>query len=279
MQVWLARQLGLADLHDRPDDDERPVRPRFRHGGEQGEVHALVHHPVKAEARVGESLLVRRFDPLRPRLCEMADIDAGREGVDIGMAAPFRLIEAVAAGEDDIRQLQQALFEGNKLRRRIPEVCQLVHAVIHGAVRRDMFGERKHHGRIIPAHQGGIAPADEIEVELALEHLPLRERLKPARQMGRSDRHARRRAAAHVQPGLGQPFRVHRLFPEGDTVIFLETAHQMLGPLKHKVPPQMAEAEEVERIGGVTILPGARLRGPKQGTIIHGRKPFRWLRL
>jgi hypothetical protein len=68
-----------------------------------------------------------------PRLAEMGAVDAGGEGVDVVVAVLLRLVEAVAAGEDDVGIVEQLLLERSNSRRREAEIGELVHAVVDGA--------------------------------------------------------------------------------------------------------------------------------------------------
>ncbi len=47
-------------------------------------------------------MLIGRFNNPLPGLVKMVDINTGRERVDVAMLLAFRLIKAVAAGEDNI---------------------------------------------------------------------------------------------------------------------------------------------------------------------------------
>ncbi len=85
--------------------------------------------------------LVGRIGQALARLCEMRDVDAAREGMDLRMPLALGLVEAVAAGEDDVGALQKPALAARAAPAARREGRQLVHAVIDDALGRQMSGE------------------------------------------------------------------------------------------------------------------------------------------
>src|SRR6185312_7236900 len=98
---------------------------------------------------------------------EMRDIDAARESVDAGVPVALRLVEAVAAGEDEIGAPQELLLALEHDRRRATEGGELVHAVIDDGARLDMVGEGAAHRRVVPKDRPGDAVAGDEPVNEA----------------------------------------------------------------------------------------------------------------
>ena len=181
----------------------------------------------------------------RAGTAEMVDVHARREGMDLGMAAALRLVEAVAAGEDQVGMRDQLGLQREQLRRGEAEVRQLVHAVVDGAARRQVARESEHHRRVIPAHIGLAGARDEIVEERAAGRL--------GRVGGEAVRQQRRdRLAAAVGGGLvtqhGPLDRLEqRLLPEQHAIVLRQPRHQVLRPLEDEIPAQVRETDEQGR--------------------------------
>ena len=97
------RQGRRVDLHHRADHHEVPVRPQVGDAGDEIDVHALVDDAEEAEPRMRGSPPGRRARlAARARLGEMGEVDRGREGVDVAVPVALGLVEAHAAGEDEV---------------------------------------------------------------------------------------------------------------------------------------------------------------------------------
>ena len=95
-----------------PTHDDRPFGTRVGERGQQLQVHALVDHAVEAEARAAaERAWSAGLGTPRARLGEVGAVDAGREGVDVGVPVLLGLVQAVAAGEDHVGGDQQLALQ------------------------------------------------------------------------------------------------------------------------------------------------------------------------
>ena len=148
MNVGTPRQFVRRNLHDRPDHDDRPVRPCVGHGGDQLQIHPLIEDAI--EPQDGPA---RGADRHLAGLREMGAVDTGREGIDVGVQMLLRFIQAVSAGEDHIRRGDQLLLQGTQGRRGEAEIRQLVHAVIDDGRGLDVPRDRQHHGRVVPEYR------------------------------------------------------------------------------------------------------------------------------
>ena len=115
MDVRPPRQVLWLDLHDRADHHEGPTRAHLGNRVEQLRIEALVDHSVKAEARPRQILLVGGLELPRSRLGEVRAVDRRGEAVDVGVPVLLRLVEARAAGEDDVGPGEQLLLEVEQL--------------------------------------------------------------------------------------------------------------------------------------------------------------------
>ena len=233
----------FADLHDRPDHHERPVRPHVGGLAQHVDVKPLVDHPVEAETRMLQLGLVGGLRKLAARLGEMIAVDRGREAVDVRMAALLRFVEAGASGEDEVRSADQLALEIEQALGREAELRQLVHAVVDDRARVEVAREAEHHRRVIPGEQRPRANAD-MRVEQALQRRLAPLIVQPFRKV--------RGSHADVREILGLPnlqewrfasADVHRLFPIDHRHGPGEAAHQMLRPLEDEVPPQVRKAQ------------------------------------
>ena len=161
MEVGALRQIGRIDLHDRPEDDDRPIGLRIRESRDEVQIHALVDDSVEAEPRPADAGLVGGPFGDRSRLVEMGAVDAGGEGVDVGVAVLLGLVEAVAPGEDHVGSLEQLSLERGQLGRGEAEVGQLVHAVVDGAGGLDLPRNGQHHRGVVPANERAALPGEE----------------------------------------------------------------------------------------------------------------------
>ena len=248
MDVGAQRQVGMVDLHHRPDHDDRPFGMGIGDRRDELQVHPLVDDSVEAEPRAADRPLIVGDRVHRAGLGEMAAVDAGREGVDVGVTVLLRLIEAVAAGEDDVGGVDQLLLEGKELRRGEAEIGELVHAVVDGAGRLHVPREGQHHRRVIPTDERPLLAGQE-GVEQGLQSrfaLVFREGLGERRG---DDDDIGLGAGANTQSRLHLGERSFRLLPENHPPVAGEAAHQMLGPLKYKVPPQVRETDQRVVVG------------------------------
>jgi hypothetical protein len=211
-------------------------------GGEQIEIHSLVDHAEETEPRTADRGLVVGHRVDGARLHEMTAVDARREGVNVRMPVLLRLVEAVAAGEDDVGRFEQLALELEQQRRGELEIGELVHAVVDGGHRLDLPREVQHHRRVVPAHDRSLL-AGQIDFE---------QRPEQRIPVGLGDRFGQLRRH-HDHAGLGAGTDVERrlvalagdrLFPEDDPVIPGEAAHEVLRPLKDEIPPEVRETDQ-----------------------------------
>ena len=146
------RQRARIDLHDRAEQHEMPVGPERRHLAHELDVEPLVDHAEEPDPRMRNAGLVGRIALRLPCAREVRDVHAARERVDLRMQVPLRLVEALAAGQHEIRALHQlrlALPQGG---RRAGEGRELVHAVVDHGERLEMPCERQCHRCVVPEH-------------------------------------------------------------------------------------------------------------------------------
>src|SRR6185369_2600133 len=104
----------------------------------------------KSETRMRNIFLVRRFGNHFARLHEVMSIDAAWKRKDRVVLIALRLIQSLAAGENEIRELEQFAFTHRQTLRRVFEGRELVHAVVHDGERMQMPREIKGHRRVVP---------------------------------------------------------------------------------------------------------------------------------
>lgn len=88
MDIGAPGQIFRRNLDDRPHHNERPGRSGLSDLAQQVDVHALIDHAVKSEARMRQPRLVRGIARGRG-VREVRAVNAGGEGVDIAVAAPL----------------------------------------------------------------------------------------------------------------------------------------------------------------------------------------------
>ena len=178
----------------------------------------------------------------RARLGEMADVDARRERVDVVGQRALGLVQAVAAGEDDIGEAEQLLLERQQPGRRVLEIRQFVHAVVDGRRGLQMTRERQHHRRVIPAQQRSALRHQHI-VEQAFQHRLI---CRPVGIVGQL-RHDHDHSGVRTHPGHEARrggVAIFGLFPHHDVPVAREPRHQMLRALRHEIPAQMRKAQQ-----------------------------------
>ena len=116
---WRARQVGRVDLDHRADQHDLPVRTRRR--------------PSRGSSRCRSARRSRRRSPgadaamaswsgwlfgAVERLAEMLGVDAAREAVGVGVAFLLGVVQARAAGEAQVGDVQQRALALQQLLRR-----------------------------------------------------------------------------------------------------------------------------------------------------------------
>ena len=127
---------------------------------EQVDVEPLVDHAVEAEARTLELGLVGGLRQFARALAKWATVDRRREAVDVAVAVLLRLVEARAAGEDEVGAVDQLLLE---VEQALPARSGTSKARPCSRRRRtlglEMPREGQHHRRVVPGDQrAGRAP-------------------------------------------------------------------------------------------------------------------------
>ena len=104
------RQRRRVDLHHRPDHDELPVRPRVGERRQQVEVQPLVDHAVEADARVrdGRPGPAGSGRAARAPGAKCATSTLLGKAWTFGVPVALGLVQAVAAGEDEVGALAAA---------------------------------------------------------------------------------------------------------------------------------------------------------------------------
>jgi hypothetical protein len=238
VEVGPLRERRGVDLHHRPDQHEVEVGARPRHALEERAVEALVELAEEPDARP----LLR---DLHARRAKVAGVDAAREGVNVRVPLSLGLVEAVAAGEDDVGAREELFLATAQRGRRAQEPRQLVHAVVDHERRLEVAADLLRHRRVEPEQRRAHALARQKPAhELALDLLGARLAVL-ARQARREHAHARvdrghveRRRGVVVERGL---------LDEEDAPPLGASGHQMLRTLKDEVPAEMRQADDVLR--------------------------------
>ena len=164
------------------------------------------------------------------------------------MLLALGLIEAHAAGKNDVGLVEEQPLALAQLGGRAQEAAELVHAVVDRRLRAQLIGKAERHW--------GVIPADVVLDPLGLHEIPEELALHivgvtGAGQVGTEHpelgllvHHLKRRGAVavvvRVEPGL---------FPEEDAAILGAAGKQVLGALRDKMPAQMTEAEQIRLRG------------------------------
>jgi hypothetical protein len=82
-------------------------------GRDQVEVDPLIDHAVVAEDRIGPGHQIGGPGDAVHGLRKVLGLNAGREAMGVRMTAPAGFVQAWAAGEDEIRLMQQGRFLGH----------------------------------------------------------------------------------------------------------------------------------------------------------------------
>jgi len=138
------------------------------HGVEHLQVQPLVDHPEISQTRSRDRSLVGRLGNRRrcaPGLREVTGVDAARKARYAGVPCPLGLVEARAAGENEVGAFQQRCFPPAQLGRGSQKERQLVHAVIDHERGIDGVQERLGHRRVHPADraQDPLGPDESTE--------------------------------------------------------------------------------------------------------------------
>ena len=146
-----------CDLDHRADHHERPVRPHARRSGRANRCRTARRSRRRSRSAGGSARPGRRDRgwPRGPLRNDRGRPTRGTDGPRV--AVLLGLVEARAAGEDEVGLGDQFLLQVEQHGRRETEFRQLVHAVIDDDVGVDAARERQHHRRVIPGDDG---PAD-----------------------------------------------------------------------------------------------------------------------
>ena len=202
----------------------------------------------------------------------MGDIDAGREGAHVRVTLPLGLVQAVAAGEDQIGRGEQLGFQRQQFGRREAEGGQFVHAVIDGACRADMARKAEHHRRVVPADRHGTFQRQKVVEQAAQCGV----RILAGQAVGQMRRDDMERPGG----AQGETRRVvaadDRLFPHHHPVGGGKPRHQMLRTLEHEIPAQVAEAQQQRRdAAGRKAIHGHVVSDRRNAQICISRAPAR----
>src|SRR5690606_15636355 len=88
------RERCWINLSNRPDHDDRPVRPRNSHLSNKVEVDALIDHAIIAEYRPWQVRLLGAHGSARARAGKMRYVNAGWKGMNVTMLMLLRLKDA-----------------------------------------------------------------------------------------------------------------------------------------------------------------------------------------
>src|SRR4051794_17691658 len=156
--------------------------------------------------------------------------------MDAWMAMSLRLVQAMAAGEDQIRATKELLLIVEELPRRKGERGELIHAIEDRSDRLEMPAERHGHRRVVPEGVVIDLPGTDQLIKEPTLLVDDFVSLKAIRQPGHHDREA-------VRPGADLEPRgavvEHGLFDEEDSSCLRTTAQEMLRPLVDEVPTEM----------------------------------------
>ena len=229
------------ELRHRADHHDLPARPGLRQSAEQVQIQALVDHAVEAKPGVGHVDLVGGFAATAGG--EMLDVDARREGVDVGVEVSLRLVEGMAAGEDGVGPRHQRRLEPRQFGRGEAEAGEFVHAIIDDRRAGHVGREAPHHRRVEPQRRMTGA----FHRQKAIEKSAQRRLALLVRQVPRQVRSRHHHAALHVGP-LGEAgFALvlpDRFLEDHHGAAAREPRHQMLRTLEDEIPAEMAETDD-----------------------------------
>ena len=162
--------------------------------------------------------------------------------MDAAMAVALGLVEAHAAGEDEVGAGEQRGLEIEQLARGPAEQRQLVHVVVDAQIAVQMARERHGHRGVVPED----ARLRRLASEKILDEVALLEndvvRIEALRELRDRDRDSLRpdaqievRDDARLEP---------RLFDEQDAVVPRGAVQEVLRPLPDEIPAQMREADQ-----------------------------------
>jgi len=215
-----------------------PSWRRGRGAGDQVPIQALVEDAEEPDARRRDRRLIGRIGSWVSRRAEVLDVHSTWKLVNVGVQIALGEIQAVAAGEDDIRASEERALGIAKAGWRTRECAELVHAVVHRCCRREVRAVAQRHRRVVPRDEARrpMRRQKEIDERLDLVH--------PA-----PSRHVRR---ADDDPGGIVPRLDAGLSDIGAWFLDIENAararsarQEVLRPLEHEVPSQMRETDEV----------------------------------
>ncbi len=250
VQVGPPRQCLGLDLGDRADHDDLPRGVGVGEGRDQLEVEPLVDDAEEAEPRPRDPALQRVGALHRGGVGRRAPerivlgVDRARHAQHVRIRVALGLVQAWAAGDDEVGALQQRGLALAHLARRALECRELVHAVVDDRARRELAEHRQRHRRVEPDEivvdqvVGEVAGDHRLERrELVVVEAPVLDRRVRAQHL---DSLARRRALE-----IGGAARVHRLLDEDDVVVARQPRQQVLRPLEDELPTQVREDDEV----------------------------------
>ena len=242
-----ARQHRGVDLDDRSDDHDLPIGPRGGDARDEVDIHAFVDHAKESETRTRGARLVGRIGANLARAPEVRDVDAARERVNVRVQLALRFVKRLAAGEDDRCATKQLRLADFQRRGRVREGAQLVHAVVHDSVRRQLSGEGERHWCVVPDH---VAIDPLLRDQLQHQRTQRTRLLILAGIPGQMrNRHGDAAAALNLQ--VRPAIRVENgLFDVIHAPLARAPDHQMLGSLKDEIPPEVRETDDVEAFAG-----------------------------
>ena len=234
---------------------------------QQLNVQPLINHPKKPDARVRNPGLVGGLSQRPTGLAKVGLVDAAGEGVGIGVLRALGFVQRLAPGKHEVGQLKQRLFAAFQLWVRKFEVGQLVHAVVHRQHGAEVARLAQRHGRVVPKNVVG----DGLRLEKLAQQLKLclvGGGLVGEQALGQVRHH-------HLEPVLALfhfEVRLNKVVVVVKRVLYVKhpavlgkARQQVLGPLPHKIPVQMREANEVGQ-GGRIIFFGSSCAGPGSGS-------------
>ena len=225
--------------------------------------------PKKPSRGCGDRGLVGGLGIARPpRLREVLEVDRGREAVHVAMPIALGLVEAHAAGEDEVGARENSSFsQRDQLLRCAAEKRELVHVVVDAEIAFEMARERQRHRRVVPKDARRFRLAGEKAVDQAA--LP-RGHVALAQALGQ-DRRRDGDAAGTFRHVHARPRALleERLLDLQHAIMLGGAAQEMLRALPDEVPAKMGEADE--QWGGSVGVAGCKRDGRTgRRTLFHG---------
>jgi hypothetical protein len=185
-------------------------------------------------------------------LAEVFRVDAAREAVGVGVTVFLGFVQARAAGEDQVGDVEQGRFALQQLLRRVLESGQFVHAVVDDQGRIEVLQQRQRHRGVEPHHWTFAFRHQVGQQALHGRQLVVVEAPGVLDRGMRAAHRDVRRDGRLLQVCLA--LAMHRFLDEQDIVVFRQARHQVLGALEDEVPAEVAKHDQGRHVDFLSPL-------------------------